>query len=96
MTNNFDTVELPYLHFMHWVREDWRALNKILRGSLNELHKGFRVERGGFFPLEAESLSFSQGVQLSMSKLKARLATRSGRLGEKTLACIRLLSEGRE
>jgi Family of unknown function (DUF6625) len=82
LTNNVDDVELPYLHFMHWVREDWKCLNVLLHGELKELEQGFRVERGGFFPLGAPRLGVSQRTQLLLSYTRLRIKQRARRMME--------------
>ena len=76
--NSLDPIDFPYLHFLHW-KEDWKVLPALLHADLETLKRGFRVERSGFYPLDAPPAGWVVELKMTListwHRLLARLKT---------------------
>lgn len=80
VTNNVDNTDLPYFHFMHWNREEWRYVDNLVHGEFDELRNGFRIESLGFFPLRHEHPGILEHLKFRFRCLWGRLNFRVRRL----------------
>lgn len=75
--NNIDPDDRPYFHFMHWAREDWKCIPKILSSPVPDmLSEGFRMEKTGCYAMAASGAGWIDNVRHTLLHGLLRLKIR--------------------